>query len=259
MDLDASPKRTISTPTTKTKSKKFLTKKLHKALKPFYDGERYLLKKEAHVRDVYFDHPNHPGTQAFVRASQQLVVRLGVRREYDERTYKRMLKLLYDSDFFVGTAPRCKEADEEDLDRIFEARYEFDREMIRKLILENRKSRPIPGTVFCKCSCCQRDPNKETWVMKLLGCLPKAIGLPVLGAIAFVAFGFLYFVMYYLFKVILTTIYVVLGVSISFLIGGEEDDGEEVKEEVEEIIEEAVNTTVEEIVEVLEGNLRNRW
>ena len=50
-----------------------------------------------------------------------------------------MMNLLYDSKFFVGRAPECEEAEKEDCDRIFEARYEFDRIMIQKIMLDNRK------------------------------------------------------------------------------------------------------------------------
>jgi len=237
-------------------------KELYDAIRPFYVGERYMIQMEAHCRDVYFKHPNHPGTQAFVRASQQLVIRLGVARSYDERTYKKMLKLLYDSKFFVGKAPECVEADEEDCDRIFRARYEFDRKMIQRIILENRQSRPIPGTVCIKC-CCRRkkDPEKKNCIMKLLNCLPKALGIPVLVVISFFSFGFIYFGIWYVFKIILTTIYVILGVSMSYLLGGDDEEeevmteGEAVKEAVEEIIEE----TIEEVAEVVERNLRNFW
>lgn len=203
----------------------FETKELQDAIRPFYEGERFMVKTEAHVRDVYFNHPNHPGTEAFVRASQQSVIRFGVGREYDERTYRRMRRALYDSDFFVGKAPDCVEAEDEECDRIFKARYEFDRRMIKKILLKNREFKPIPGTVLC--SCCNRKlPEKEHFVMKLLGCFPKTIGFPVLVVLSFFAFGFLYFGVWYVFKTIITTLYVMLGVSISFLMGGNEDDDE---------------------------------
>lgn len=192
---------------------------LYEAIRPFYDGERFMIQKEAHCRDVYFKHPNHPGTKAFVRASQHLVARLDVRRNYDERTYHKMLKLLYDSKFFVGKAPECVEADEDECDRIFRARYEFDRRMMRKLII---KRRPIPGTVWCSC-CNKKKPEKENCVIRLLGCFPKTVGAPILVVISFFAFGWLYFCVWYVFKTIITAIYVVLGVSVSFLMGGSND------------------------------------
>ena len=40
-------------------------KELYEALPPFYVGERFMIQEEAHCRDVYFKHPNHPGTEAF--------------------------------------------------------------------------------------------------------------------------------------------------------------------------------------------------
>ena len=79
---------------------------LHEILRPFYDGERYMIQNEAHCRDVYFIHLNHPGTQVFVRASQHLVARLGAKRDYNERIYQKLLKLLYDSKFFYRNRPR---------------------------------------------------------------------------------------------------------------------------------------------------------
>ena len=63
--------------------------------------------------------------------------------------------------------------------------------------------------------------------MKLLDCLPKAMGTPVLVMLTFVAFGFVYFAIWYIFKVIITTIYVMLGVSVSYLMDSGGDDSED--------------------------------
>lgn len=79
---------------------------LHDAIRPFYIGEWFMIETGALCRDVYFKHANHPGTQAFVRASRQLVIRLGSSSRYDENTYEEMLELLYSSRFFAGRAPR---------------------------------------------------------------------------------------------------------------------------------------------------------
>mmetsp|Transcript_2541 Transcript_2541/g.5533 ORF Transcript_2541/g.5533 Transcript_2541/m.5533 type:complete len:365 (-) Transcript_2541:321-1415(-) len=162
-------------------------KKLHEAIRPFYVGERFMLKNELHCRDVYFNHPNHPGTQAFVRASQAAVIKLGATRGFDKRVYKRMKRMLYDSEFFTESAPKFKEADKEVCYGIFRARYEFDRKMIKKVIAENRQSRPIPGTVCIKCSCCceNKDPEKTHCISNILGSVPKSMTIPVLGAICF--------------------------------------------------------------------------
>lgn len=203
---------------------------LYEVLRPFYDGERYMIQNEAHCRDVYFKHPNHPGTQAFVRASQYLVARLGVTRDYDERIYQKLLKLLYDSKFFIGTAPECVQADEDECDRIFRARYQFDRRMMRKLII---KRRPIPGTVWCWC-CNRKIREKDNCIIRLLGCFPKTLGAPILVVVSIFAFGWLYFCVWYIFKTIITAIYVILGVSVSFLIGG---GGNEDAEAIEEVVE----------------------
>ena len=162
------------------------------------------------------------------------MIRLGVERSYDKKTYRKFIKLLYDSNFFVGKAPKCIEADEEECDRIFRARYEFDRVMIRKVLSDNMESRPIPGTVCIKCSCCaKKDPNKQTCVMKLLDCLPKAFGFPVLVVLGFFGFGFLYFGIYFIFKTLITGVYVAVGVSISFFMGGGSEEEEEVVADVE--------------------------
>ena len=239
-------------------------RKIHKnelldAIRPFYEGERFLIQNEAHPRDVYFKHPNHPGTQAFVRASQQLVCRMGAERKYDVRTYFAMKKLLYDSKYFVGKAPRCMEANREERDRIFQARYEFDRKMMQKIIRENRIPRPIPGTQWCKCCNKKYDENKKHWTMKLFACFPKTLAIPILVFIALIGFGLLYFLIWYLFKVLITTIYVVMGVSISYLIGNGDDEepllteGEAVKEAVDEYIEE----TIGEVSDIVERSLRN--
>lgn len=246
-------------------------KDLHEALRPFYEGERFMIENEAHCRDVYFSHPNHPGTQAFVRASQQLVVRQGPARDYDERTFKRMKRLLYDSEFFVGKAPEYTEADDDQCNRIFQARYEFDRKMIRKVIADNRKARPIPGTVCIKCVCCaKKDPNKKTCLLKILGCVPKAMSVPVLAGMAFVSFGFVYFGVYYIFKTIITTVYVALGVSISFFFGdGDEETTEAPTIEATEAptlapslnatLASSLNTTLASVAEEgVERYLRNR-
>ena len=195
---------------------------LYEAIRPFYEGEIYMIQN-AHPRDVYFKLPNHPGTQAFIRASQQLVVKLGVRRDYDEVTHRKMTRLLYDSKFFLGRAPRCFEADEKERDEVFRARYEFDRRTIRKLQREQRIRKPIPGTVWCDCSK-KRDYDKDHCCIKILTCLPRVISLPIIGALAFTAFGFLYFGIWYVFKTLLTTLYVVTGTSISFMLGGGNDD-----------------------------------
>merc|ERR1712176_1169262 len=121
--------------------------------------------------------------------------------------------------------------------------------MIQKIMLDNRKTRPIPGTVCIQCSCCgSKDPEKKTCIMKLLDCLPKTLGFPVLVIISFFAFGFLYFGIWYIFKIILTTIYVVLGVSLSYLLWGDDDEGEAVKETVEEILVDTIEETIDEVV-----------
>ena len=244
--------------------KEISTKKLEEAIRPFYDSERFMIQNQAHCRDVYFKHPNHPGTQSFVRASQQLVIRLGVARNFDERTYHKMLMLLHDSKFFVGKAPKCVEANEEDCICIFRARYEFDRKMIRKIISESRVRRPIPGTVCIKCSCCgKRDAGKKNCVVKLLDFLPKTLGIPLLIIISFFSFGFLYFFIWYIFKVMITTVYVLLGVSISFLMGDDDDNVETPEEEegIKDSIfnETMVNETMEEVVENIERNLTLYW
>jgi hypothetical protein len=217
-------------------------KELHDAIRPFYMGERFMIQTKAHCRDVYFKHPNHSGTQAFVRASQQLVIRLGISRSYDERTYQKMMKLLYDSKFFVGKAPECVEANGEDCGRIFQARYEFDRRAIKKIMLRNRVAKQIPGTVWIKGSCCaKKDPRKKIWFTQFLDRLPEASITPVLLVIFFFGFGFsIYFAIWYLFKIVLTIIYVILGVSISFLLGRHEDEEEAIKEAVGEIFENTV-------------------
>ena len=197
-------------------------KKLHEAIRPFYVGERFMLRNELHCRDVYFNHPNHPGTQAFVRASQAAVIKLGATRGFDKRVYRRMKRMLYDSEYFVESAPKFKKADKEVCYEIFRARYEFDRKMIKKVIADNRESRPIPGTVCIKCSCCceNKDPDKTHCISNILGSVPKTMTIPVLGAIGFFSFGFLYFFIWLIFKTIITAVYVAVGVSISFLFGG---------------------------------------
>eukprot|EP00531_Pseudo-nitzschia_arenysensis_P007962 CAMPEP_0116117558 /NCGR_PEP_ID=MMETSP0329-20121206/1635_1 /TAXON_ID=697910 /ORGANISM="Pseudo-nitzschia arenysensis, Strain B593" /LENGTH=250 /DNA_ID=CAMNT_0003611127 /DNA_START=424 /DNA_END=1173 /DNA_ORIENTATION=+ len=130
---------------------------LYNAIRPFYIGEWFMVETDAEWRDVYFKHPNHPGTQAFVRASQQLVIRLGTTaNHYDDDTNEEMRKLLYDSRFFSGRAPRCFEADEEMCDRIFRARYEFDLKTTKRITSLNRERRPVPGTLCFKCSCLKR-------------------------------------------------------------------------------------------------------
>ena len=220
---------------------------LYDALKPFYLGERFMIQEEAHCRDVYFKHPNHPGTEAFVRASQKVVLRQGVAKSYDEKTYKKMVRLLYDSKFFVGKAPECIEADEDECDRIFRARYEFDRKMMRKVLADNMESRPIPGTVCIKCSCCsKKDPNKDNCVIKLLLCVPKAMGIPVLAILGFFAFGFLYFFVYFVFKTLITAVYVATGVSLSFFFGDSGGDGGGDEEDTA-------------VAEDVERYLRSRW
>ena len=83
--------------------------------------------------------------------------------------------------------------------------------------------------------------------------MPKVLAIPILVIISLVFFGLLYFIVWYMFKVIITTIYVILGVSISYLMdsgGGSDDDefqlteGEAVKEAVDEYIEEALGDVV---------------
>ena len=131
--------------------------------------------------------------------------------------------------------------------------------MIKKIISDNRVRRPIPGTVCIKCSCCgERDPEKENCVMKFLDSLPKTLGVPSLIVISFISFGFLYFFIWYIFKIIITTIYVVLGVSISFLMGDNDDEIETPNEE-ETLKDVIVNETVEEVVETIERSLTNLW
>lgn len=212
--------------------------RIRDAIRPFYDGERFMIKTEVDCHDVYFNHPNHPGTQAFVRASQQLVIRLGVSRDYDEITYRKMLNLLYDSIFYVGRAPKFVEADEEDLHRIFRARYEFDQKLMKRM----KKPRAIPGTVCIQSSCCfceYKDDNRvKRWLKKIRDSVPENMIVPIFAGISFFVFGFLYFIIWYLFKVVLTLIYVCLGVHISFLLGRNNDEEEEVIEEVERRIQE---------------------
>lgn len=199
-------------------------KNLHDAIRPFYDGELFLIQNEADDRDVYFKHPNHPGTRAFVRASQKIVIRRGSEKTFDDRAFKRMRRLLYDSHFYVGKAPNCQKADDERRFRIFRARYEFDRQMMKRVEWENRESRPIPGTIWLQCSCCaHNNPEKKHWVTSLLG---TSMGLPALVFLFFVSFGFLYFAMWFLFKTIITGIYVAIGVSISFLLGDDAPEEE---------------------------------
>lgn len=225
--------------------------KIHKrdlveAIRPFYEGECYLIKEDICERDVYFKHPNHPGTQAFVRASQHLVCRSNGEREYSERIFRRMRKLLYCSRFFVGKAPDCNEANEEELDKMFRARYEFDQKMMKKIIQDENQPRPIPGTVWLSCLNKKYDEDKRFFLVTLFQCLPLVLAIPILCVLGLLAFGLLYFLIWYVFKVIITTIYVVMGVSISYLIINDNDDdsglteGEAVKEAVDEYLEDTI-------------------
>ena len=224
---------------------------LEEILEPFYEGELYLVENEAHPRDVYFKHPNHSGTQAFVRASQYVVATRGVKRCYNREAYHMMKKLLYDSKFYVGKAPNCEKATKDDLFLIFEARYEFDRKMMRRVIRTNKRPRPIPGTQILKCCNRKYKEDKIHWIVKLFQCLPTLLAIPLLIVISLVFFGLLYFIIWYIFKVIITTIYVILGVSISYLIGsgsgGDEPElteGEAVQEVVDEYIQETIGDVV---------------
>ncbi len=232
---------------------------LQEAIRPFYEGELFMIKEEVCERDVYFKHPNHPGTQAFVRASQHLVCLSNGEREYDERIYKKMRKLLYCSRFFIGKAPECEEADEEELDRMFQARYEFDQMTLQKIIRDEKVGRPIPGTQWLSCLNKKYDYEKRHWIIKLFNCFPVVLAVPILTVLAIIGFGFLYFMLWYLFKIIITTIYVVLGVSISYLMIGDDDEeellteGEAVKEAVDEYIE----GTIGEVTDAARRYLRN--
>ena len=132
--------------------------------------------------------------------------------------------------------------------------------MLKRIVRENKTARPIPGTEWCSCCNKKYDEEKKHWTVKLLTCFPKVLAIPILIVIGFIAFCFLYFVVWYLFKVVITTIYVVMGVSISYLMDNDSDDeepllteGEAVKEAVDEYIEE----TIEEVTDVVERSLQS--
>ncbi len=86
---------------------------LFDAIRPFCIGEWFMIKTDADCRDVYFKHPNHPDTEAFVWASRQLAIRLGTANNDNNNLCEEMRKLLCDSRYSSGRARRCFEEDEE--------------------------------------------------------------------------------------------------------------------------------------------------
>jgi hypothetical protein len=75
------------------------TGELGSALLDLYKEERFML--QARPRDVYFEVPSHPGTEAWVRAVRQVVVKHGT-SEYCNDVYKENKKRLYNSSFYIN-------------------------------------------------------------------------------------------------------------------------------------------------------------
>jgi hypothetical protein len=89
-------------------------------------------------RDVYFEATTHPGTRAWVRAVQQVVIKQED-LEYCKDTYREIKKRLHDSSFFVGEPPDCEQATKDDLIEFFGDRFELEKKKRERRIRISRK------------------------------------------------------------------------------------------------------------------------
>lgn len=98
---------------------------LEKLIRELWKMDIYMLR--ARPTDVFFVVSSHPGTQAWVRSIQQVIIEHDD-SEYNRLIYKEIKRRLYDSKFYIGRPPECDEATKRELAEIFQVGYQREKD-----------------------------------------------------------------------------------------------------------------------------------
>lgn len=106
-------------------------------VKQLWKMDVYMVK--AHAADVYFSVSSHPGTQAWVRSTQQVVIEHG-ESKYNRRIYNEIKRRLHHSNFYIGRPPECDEATTRERAEMFKVRYEMEKEVWARFLRKRKVS-----------------------------------------------------------------------------------------------------------------------
>jgi hypothetical protein len=98
---------------------------LGKIIRELWKMDVYMLRSRP--TDVYFAVSSHPGTQAWVRSIQQVIIEHGDSK-YNRLIYTEMKRRLYDSKFYIGRPPECDEATKRERVEMFHVRYQREKD-----------------------------------------------------------------------------------------------------------------------------------